>query len=580
MGERTKGQGSGLRVIQGILALILAFPAALAPGIASAASPGPPGRSDWWSATQARISAAEYGIAPVGGDATWSAPCRAQSLRATWAHGVFSLRPRAGMRTWGLDLRTVGITRPGVPVPVAPLPTTSASGTTLTFDHGWGCETYDNRPEGLEQTFIVSEAPPGLGPLIVVLELSGAVASLSPNGQEAVLRHGAFDVVRVSQLVVRDAAGARLAARFSTEGSQLRIDVEDAGATYPITIDPLFSSPSAEHSSGVTGAAFGASVAAAGDVNGDGFADVLVGSPQHDGGQAAEGKAYLYFGSGTGPSVDPDWVYESNQARALLGFRVASAGDVNADGFADVLVSAPHHDGGGTNAGRVLLFLGSASGLSDTPAWTLDGTQAHSWLGRSIACAGDVNGDGYSDVLVGAPRHQADSAHLGRVLVFEGSSSGLSSSPSLTMDGDRYAYLGTEVAWAGDVNADGYDDVILGAGLRMTSTDGDDSESKTFVHHGSSTGLSATPSWTVTEIQSEEIFGATVTGLGDVNGDGYADVAVGAPWWDDTSASLDEAGAIRVYLGSSGGLGTTATTTLTGTAIGEAFGSTLAWPAT
>ncbi len=146
-------------------------------------------------------------------------------------------------------------------------------------------------------------------------------------------------------------------------------------------------------------ASFGTSVASAGDVNGDGYDDVVVGAPLY--GPGDPGAAFLFLGSATGPSTAPDWAVWPHQAYASFGTSVASAGDVNGDGYDDVVIGAPFY--GPDDGGAAFLFLGSATGLSATPDWTTFGHQTNGELGTSVASAGDVNGDGYDDVVVGAP---------------------------------------------------------------------------------------------------------------------------------------------------------------------------------
>ena len=133
---------------------------------------------------------------------------------------------------------------------------------------------------------------------------------------------------------------------------------------------------------------FGASVASAGDLNGDGFDDVVVGESQYTDGHTYEGRAYAYFGEAGGVSSTIGWSLESDRANAGLGGSVGGAGDINADGYADLLVSGPGYPAS--------LFLGSATGPASASTWTTD-----FYRSSSAASAGDVNGDGYADVIVG-----------------------------------------------------------------------------------------------------------------------------------------------------------------------------------
>jgi hypothetical protein len=111
----------------------------------------------------------------------------------------------------------------------------------------------------------------------------------------------------------------------------------------------------------------------------------------------------VFLGSASGLSTSAAWTAESDQAGALFGNSVASAGDVNGDGYGDVIVGAFGFDNGQTDEGRAFLYFGSAMGLSTTPAWTAESDQASAAFGVSVASAGDVNGDGYGDVIVGEP---------------------------------------------------------------------------------------------------------------------------------------------------------------------------------
>jgi len=158
----------------------------------------------------------------------------------------------------------------------------------------------------------------------------------------------------------------------------------------------------------------------AGDVNNDGFADVIVGAYRYDNGETDEGRAFLYYGSSSGLSDTANWTAESNQASANFGISVSNAGDVNNDGFADVIVGAYFYDNGETNEGRAFLYYGSSSGLSDTANWTAESNQASAYFGISVSSAGDVNGDNGSDVIVGAYFYDNGELTEGRAYVYHG----------------------------------------------------------------------------------------------------------------------------------------------------------------
>ncbi|MCE7058539.1 FG-GAP-like repeat-containing protein [Dyadobacter sp. CY343] len=298
-------------------------------------------------------------------------------------------------------------------------------------------------------------------------------------------------------------------------------------------------------------ARFGAFVSSAGDINKDGFSDIVIGAHMYDKGQSNEGAAFIYLGSAQGINKVASQILESNQAEANMGNTVGLAGDVNGDGYSDVLVCARAYDNGQTNEGIVFLYHGSSAGLSANPV-LIEQNQSESMFGFAASGAGDVNGDGYSDIVVGARLYDKGETDEGAVFVYHGSAAGINSnSPAATLESNQAnAYLGHTVNTAGDVNGDGYSDVIAGANMYDK---GQLNEGAAFVHYGSAAGIGAQAAVVLEKNQAEAQLGSSVASAGDANGDGYADVIVGAMFYDNGQSNE---GAAFVYQGSAIGLST------------------------
>jgi len=305
--------------------------------------------------------------------------------------------------------------------------------------------------------------------------------------------------------------------------------------------------------SGEAGSNFGRTLGSAGDVNGDGFADVVVGSI----GSAGIGHVYLYLGAAMGFSSSPaTTITGSDGFTSNFAASVASAGDVNGDGYADVLVGADLYANGG---GRVYLFLGGAAGLSQSPAATINGVSGGQF-GFTMASAGDVNGDGYADVVIGAPGVTIE----GRAYVYLGGASGLGSTPSTVLAPLESVArsFGNTVAGAGDINGDGYADVVIGAPGTGVA--------RAYVYLGSAAGVQFSPAARLIPADTTaSTFGASAALGGDVNGDGFADVVIGDP-------SYRPSGVAYLYLGGSSGVGAAPSVTLVGIEDGGNFGNAVA----
>ncbi|MDP3274100.1 MAG: FG-GAP-like repeat-containing protein [Deltaproteobacteria bacterium] len=278
------------------------------------------------------------------------------------------------------------------------------------------------------------------------------------------------------------------------------------------------------------------------DFNGDGFGDVAVGASNvAPGGRMGAGVVQVFYGSAAGIGTTPSAVIEGVNAGDGLGSAVASAGDVNGDGYADLIVGADTGD-------KAQIYLGGAGGLATSPGAVLEGpTPEYDYFGRSIAGVGDVNGDGYADIVIGAPyTARMGLPRVGSASVFLGSSVGIARTPYLVLYGQAEDNnFGEAVASGGDLNGDGFGDFAIGA--PNATPGGRQSAGVVSVFQGSRTGPSMMPS-RIIEGGVNELFGGAISS-GDLDADGYSDLAITA----QAATTPTGTGEIRIFAGGSAG---------------------------
>jgi PKD repeat protein len=307
---------------------------------------------------------------------------------------------------------------------------------------------------------------------------------------------------------------------------------------------------------------FGTSVAPAGDVNGDGYTDLIVGAWLAPYNGSGTGRAYIFYG-GPAPDAVPDVILAGAVPGDRFGIAVSSAGDLNNDGFSDVIVGASGNDVGGFDAGRAYVYFGGSS-VNAIADLTLTGAAAGDAFGYAVAPAGDLNGDQYDDVVVGA--YGAGGA--GRTYVYYGGP-GLDGTADRTFAGeDPGDNFGLSVAPAGDVDGDGNVDLIVG-GVRNDAAGLD--AGRAYLFRGGA-GADEIADIIFTGAATNDNFGVSVSSAGDVNGDGFDDLIVGA-WLND--ARGPNAGRAYVYHGGPGADGI-ADHVLTGEVAGDRLGISVA----
>jgi hypothetical protein len=289
---------------------------------------------------------------------------------------------------------------------------------------------------------------------------------------------------------------------------------------------------------------FCGSLAAVGDVDGDGYADVLIGASRASRSHEHEGMAALYRGGPHGLETSPSWTRFGDMDRAGCGYAVGAVGDVNADGYADFAVTSVWEAQPALESGMVEIFLGGPHGPSLKPALVLHGTGEAAHLGNIIVPLGDINGDGVDDFAVGEVGLTGDRFNQGRALVFLGSRGRLSDRPYWALAGDcSNAEMGSCIACPGDVDGDGVPDLLVGEG-EYRDHRGTHGRQVVMLFSGKHLGEHAPPLWTYTAPAGSQSWPQWLAGAGDVDGDGRGDLLVGAI---SEHQGADGAGAVRLF---------------------------------
>lgn len=272
---------------------------------------------------------------------------------------------------------------------------------------------------------------------------------------------------------------------------------------------------------------YGIACAGAGDVNGDGFADIIIGDPYNNWGQAT-----VYSG------LDGSVLHQLPTSGwwPTFGNAVAGAGDVNADGYADFAVCASSADSGGiSNSGTAFIY----SGLDGAVLHQFDGTGVDDYFGSQVAAAGDVNADGFDDVIFGARWTDSNGqADAGSAYVYSGADGSLLYRWDGALAGDGF---GSSARGAGDIDQDGYDDLIVGGWSADSATAVDCGSAWVYSGADGSVLFKWDGNWT------GDHFGFSASPAGDMNQDGFDDLVVGA-------AAASYSGRVYLYSGQDGAM--------------------------
>jgi hypothetical protein len=391
---------------------------------------------------------------------------------------------------------------------------------------------------------ILTVAVPVDNPPIITSSLISSVKGSTPNNMLG------YSVISAKNINGDGSCDIIISAPGSSTGT-------DIGRVYVYFGGDLTKNPDLTLTGSSSGGCFGYSIAA-GDINGDGYDDIIIGEPYNNENGTKSGKVYVYLG---GPSLTnyPNATMKGEAAGDMFGYSVACR-DLNNDKRDDIIIGAPYN---AANTGKVYVYFGGDT-IFTTANVTLTGETAGDLFGISLASANNIDGKHDNGIIVGASGRPDNIDRTGKAYVYIGGSA-ISTTPNLVMAGEAKGDLfGCSVS-AGDFNGDGCDDCLVGAEKNSSTAT---AAGKAYIYWGDK-NMTNSYSITMTGETANDRFGHLVSSVGDLNGDGYSDIIVVSP--NNTSAT----GKAYLYFG---GLlmDNTVEATIKGEGIGDALASSVA----
>ncbi len=346
-------------------------------------------KSSWFNIISEKIKAEEYNLAFDKKEKNFSSPNRKQNLMFTYFKNGFSVKPLLiktplfdpndkniddknkkykYTNNWNIGIFLTDYGRENLTIPFIGSKFYKNKNMGTVSDGNMKIE-YNNTPKGMRQDFILNRKTGGEGNLLLSFKIKTKL-QFSVDGNNIKFYNSRNKTeMSYSDLKIYDKIGRNIEGQFvKLNDNTIQICVIDNNAEYPLRIDPLSSTPDWTHTGQTDSEIFGFSIASAGDVNKDGYGDVIISADNHSSSKGSGGKVYVYYGSPSGLPTDRSWTKGSeNNNFDQFGWSVSTAGDVNGDGYSDIVVSAVNYE---SAKGKVYVFYGHSNGLSSNADWT------------------------------------------------------------------------------------------------------------------------------------------------------------------------------------------------------------------